>query len=80
MQRPDIITTIDMKEERQDEPGCLVRAFKWGALGGIGGALIGAIAIRNVGGIIALLVVGFLLGAVIAPFWRGLKTQIIGRG
>ena len=80
MQRPDIKTTIDMKEERKDEPGCLVRAFKWGAWGGIGGALIGVVVVRDVGGIIAFLAVGFFLGAVIAPFWRGLKTHITGKG
>ncbi len=80
MQRPEIKTSIDLKTERKDEPGCLVRAIKWGAIGGIGGALIGAVAIRNTGGIIGFLVAGFFLGAVIAPFWRGLKTQITGRG
>ncbi len=80
MQRPDLKTTIDMKTERKDEPGCLVRALKWGAWGGIGGALIGVVVIRDFGGIIAFLGVGFFLGAVIAPFWRGLKTQITGKG
>ena len=80
MQRPEIKTTIDMKEERKDEPGCLVRAIKWGAWGGIGGALIGAVAVRNIGGIIGFLIAGFFLGAVIAPFWRGMKTQITGKG
>ena len=80
MQRPELKTAIDLKEERKDEPGCLVRALKWGAVGGIGGALIGAVAVRNTGGIIAFIVLGFFLGAVIAPFWRGLKTQITGKG
>ncbi|MCK4807305.1 MAG: hypothetical protein KAT09_06650 [Candidatus Aegiribacteria sp.] len=80
IQRPEIKTSIDLKAERKDEPGCLVRALKWGSIGGIGGALIGAVAIRNTGGIIAFLIAGFFLGAVIAPFWRGLKTQITGRG
>ena len=80
MQKPDMNTTIDMKEERKDEPGCLVRALKWGAWWGIGGALIGAVVMREVGGIIAFLGVGFFLGAVIAPFWRGMKTHITGRG
>ena len=80
MQRPEIKTTIDMKEERKDEPGCLVRALKWGAIGGIGGALIGVVVMRDVGVIIAFLGIGFFLGAVIAPFWRGMKTQITGKG
>ncbi len=80
MQRPDIKTSIDLKAERKDEPGCLVRALKWGALGGAGGAVIGAVAMRNLPGIIAFLFVGFFLGAVIAPFWRGMKTQFSGRG
>ncbi len=80
MQRPDMMTTIDMKEERKNEPGCLVRAFKWGAWGGIAGALIGVVVMREIGGIIAFLGVGFFLGAVIAPFWRGMKTQITGKG
>lgn len=80
MQRPEILTAIDLKEERKDEPGCLVRALKWGGMGGIGGALIGAVAIRNIEGIIAFLITGFFLGAVISPFWRGLKSQITGRG
>ncbi len=80
MQRPEIQTVIDLREEREDEPGCLVRALKWGATGGIGGALIGVVAVRNMGGIIGFLIAGFFLGAVAAPFWRGLKTQITGRG
>ncbi len=80
MQRPDLKTTIDMKAERKNEPGCLIRAFRWGAWGGIGGALIGAVVMRNISGIVVFLAVGFFLGAVIAPFWRGLKTQITGKG
>ena len=80
MQRPDMKTTIDMKEERKDEPGCLIRAIKWGAVGGIGGALIGAVAVGNIGGIMGFLGAGFFLGAIIAPFWRGMKTQITGKG
>ncbi len=80
MQRPDIQTLIDMKEERKDETGCLFRALQWGAIGGIGGALIGAVAIRNIGGIVGFLIAGFIVGAVVAPFWRGMKTQITGRG
>ena len=71
---------LRVRMESLMEPGCLVRALKWGAWGGIGGALIGAVTMRNVPGIIAFLGVGFLLGAVIAPFWRGLKTQITGKG
>ena len=80
MQRPELKTTIDMKEERRNEPGCLVRALKWGAWGGIGGVVIGAVVVREINGIIAFLAVGFILGAVIAPFWRSLKTVITGKG
>jgi len=80
VQIPGIKTTINLKEERKDEQGCLVRAFKWGALGGIAGAIIGAITVRNASGIAGFLFAGFFLGAIIAPFWRGIKTQFTGRG
>lgn len=80
VQRPDIKTEIDLKSERKDETGCLARGFKWGVISGAAGAVIGAVAVRDLWGIVAFFSVGFITGAIAAPFWRGLKTTITGRG
>jgi len=80
VQRPDITTQIDLKSERKDETGCLARGFRWGVITGAVGAVIGAVAVRELWGVVAFFFLGFITAAVAAPFWRGLKTNITGRG
>jgi hypothetical protein len=80
VQRPDIPTRVDLKMERTDEPGCLMRAVQWGAWGTLAGAVAGFLITGEVGVAAGLAAGGFILGGVLAPFWRGLKTILTGRG
>lgn len=78
--RPDVPTTIDLKAERGDEPGCLVRGLRWGVIAGAVCGVIGAIATGEVWGLAAFFGLGFMLGSIVSAFWRGMKTQMTGRG
>jgi len=78
--RPDIPTTVDLKEERLDAEGSgSGRVLRFGLVTGVLFAVPLMISAGGTGAV-AGLIAGFIVGALIGIFWPMMKRTFTGRG